>query len=54
MSTSANKKNITKKDVDRLVAAIQQDLYWDEKDIRTFDAIMKGKISWSGRVIKQK
>lgn len=54
MSTSANKKNITKKDVDRLVAAIQQDLYWDEKDIRTFDAIMKGKISWSGRVRKQK
>ena len=54
MSTSANKKNITKKDVDRLIASIQQDLYWDEKDIRIFDAIMKGKISWSGKIRKQK
>lgn len=53
MSTSASKK-ITKKDVERLIAAIQQELKWNEKDIRTFDAIMKGKITWSGKASKQK
>ncbi len=47
------KKNITKKDVDRLIAAIQQDLKWDEKDIRTFDAINKGEITWTGKIKKQ-
>ena len=48
------KKEVTKKDVDRLIAAIQQNLRWDEKDIRTFHAINKGKISWSGKIKKQK
>ncbi len=48
------KKKITNKDVDRLIAAIQQELYWDEKDIRTFDAINKGKITWAGKIRKQK
>ena len=48
------KKEITKKDVNRLIAAIQQEIRWDEKDIRTFDAINKGKISWSGKIKKQK
>lgn len=48
------KKSITKKDVDQLIAAIQQDLKWDEKDIRTFDAINKGKITWTGKVKKEK
>lgn len=48
------KKEVTKKDVDKLISAIQQELYWDEKDIRTFDAINKGKISWSGKIKKQK
>lgn len=49
-----SRKTITKKDVDRLIAAIQQDLYWDKKDIITWDAIMKGEISWSGKLKKQK
>lgn len=48
------KKEVTKKDVNRLIAAIQQEIRWDEKDIRTFDAINKGKISWSGKIKKQK
>ena len=48
------KKSISKKDVNRLIAAIQQEIKWDEKDIRTFDAINKGKISWSGKIKKQK
>ena len=48
------KKNITKKDVERLIAAIQQEIKWDEKDIRTFNAINRGEISWSGRLKKQK
>ena len=47
------KTNVTKKDVDRLIAAIQQEIKWDEKDIRTFDAINKGKISWTGRLKKK-
>lgn len=47
------KKNITKKDVDRLIAAIQQESKWDEKDIRTFDAINKGEITWTGKIKKQ-
>jgi len=46
LSIKASK--ITKKDVNRLIAAIQQELKWDEKDIRTFDAINKGIITWSG------
>jgi len=48
------KKNITKKDVERLIVAIQQEIKWDEKDIRTFDAINRGEISWTGRLKKQK
>lgn len=47
------KKDITKKDVDRLIAAIQQDMKWDERDIRTFDAINKGKITWTGKIKKR-
>lgn len=54
MSTKANKNKITKKDVERLIAAIQQELKWDEKDIRTFDAINKGIITWTGKVNTQK
>jgi len=48
------KTNITKKDVERLIAAIQQEVKWDEKDIKTFDAINKGEISWTGKLKKQK
>ena len=48
------RKTVTKKDVERLIAAIQQEIKWDEKDIITWNAIMKGEISWTGRSKKQK
>jgi hypothetical protein len=38
------------KDVDRLIAAIQQELEWDKKDIATHLKIQKGIIDWSGDV----
>ena len=40
----------TQKDVERLIAAIQQECYWDDRDVETFDAINSGKIDWSGDV----
>ena len=39
---------IDKKDVYRLIAAIQQELEWDERDIQTNKPIQDGKIDWSG------
>jgi len=48
------RKTVTKKDVERLIAAIQQEMKWDEKDIQTWNAIMKGEISWTGRLKKHK
>ena len=48
------RKTVTKKDVERLIAVIQQEIKWDEKDIITWNAIMKGEISWTGRLKKQK
>ena len=38
------------KNVERLIAAIQQDLPWDTKDIETFLKIENGIIDWSGDV----
>ena len=38
------------KDVERLIAAIQQELEWDKKDIATFIKIQQGNIDWSGDV----
>ena len=49
-----SRKTVTKKDVERLIVAIQQEIKWDDKDIQTFDAINKGEISWSGKLKKQK
>ena len=40
----------TQKDVERLIAAIQQELEWDKKDIATHLKIQKGIIDWSGDV----
>ena len=37
-------------DVERLIAAIQQELEWDKKDIATFLKIQQGIIDWSGDV----
>ena len=39
-------------DVERLIAAIQQDLMWDDKDIKTWDMIQQNIIDWSGEINK--
>ena len=36
--------------VERLIAAVQQDLMWDDTDIKTWDAIQSGHIDWSGQI----
>ena len=41
-------KPICKEDVDWLIAGIQQECYWTDRDIQTWDAIQEGKIDWSG------
>ena len=48
------KKPIGKKDVEWLIAGIQQECEWTERDIQTFDAIQKKEINWSGDVPKKK
>ena len=40
--------------VERLIAAVQQDLMWDDTDIETFDAIQSGYVDWSGQIHKPK
>ena len=46
------KKKLTKKQikeiVERLIAAVQQECYWDDRDIEVWDEINSGKIDWSG------
>ncbi len=44
------KQTQNQKDVERLIAAIQQELEWDKKDIATHIKIQKGIIDWSGDV----
>ena len=44
------KQPINKEDVERLVAAVQQEHYWDKRDVETWDKINSGKIDWSGDV----
>ena len=50
-------KNVSKEQVpmaknvgEYLIAGIQQELMWEERDHRTFEAIQQGKIDWSGDV----
>ena len=51
LSGTYKKKNKNLKEaVERLIAAIQQDLTWDTKDIETFLKIEQGDIDWSGDV----
>ena len=45
-----NKRTRMQQDVESLIAAIQQDLEWDKKDIATFLKIQTGIIDWSGDV----
>ena len=44
------KRTRIQEDVENLIAAIQQDLAWDKKDIATFIKIQQGNIDWSGDV----
>ncbi len=44
------KKPIGREDVEWLIAGIQQECFWDDRDVQTFDAINSGKIDWSGNV----
>ena len=44
------KRTSIQEDVENLIAAIQQDLEWDKKDIATFIKIQQGNIDWSGDV----
>ena len=45
--------NALAKDVERLIAAIQQELIWDDTDIKTWDAIQENIIDWSGQINKK-
>ena len=47
------KRPVTGHDVDRLIAAMQQEIYWDDRDVETYDEIMAGKIDWTGNVTKK-
>ncbi len=44
------KQPINKEDVEYLITGIQQECYWDDRDVETWDAINSGKIDWSGNV----
>ena len=44
------KRTQIQEDVENLIAAIQQDLEWDKKDIATFIKIQQGTTDWSGDV----
>ena len=49
-SYKPRKKQIGKEDVEWLIAGIQQECYWTDRDVETWDAINSGKIDWSGDV----
>ncbi len=48
--TYKTKNKILKENVERLIVAVQQECYWDQKDIETWDQIQQGNIDWSGNV----
>ena len=41
------------KDVERLIAAVQQEIMWDDKDVKTWDMIQEGIVDWTGDVAKK-
>ena len=43
---------IREKQVERLICAIQQEIEWDNLDIKTYDLIIKGKLDWTGKAVK--
>ena len=48
------KKPIGKDDVEYLITGIQQECYWDDRDVQTWDEINSGKINWSGKRVRSK
>ena len=40
--------------VERLIAAVQQDLMWDDTDMETWHKIQSGYVDWSGQIHKPK
>ena len=53
-SYKPRKKPIGKEDVEWLIAGIQQECFWTDRDVETWDAIQEGKIDWSGDVRKHR
>ena len=53
-SYKPRKQEVDSEDVERLIAAVQQECYWDDRDIKTWDAINSGKIDWSGERVRSK
>ena len=49
-SYKPRKKPIGKEDVEWLIVGIQQECFWTDRDVETWDAINSGKIDWSGDV----
>ncbi len=50
LSGTYNKQTPEQKAVERLIAAIQQELEWDDRDLATFTKIQHGILDWSGNV----
>ena len=48
LSGTYRKQTPEQKAVERLIAAIQQELEWDDRDLATFTKIQQGIIDWSG------
>ena len=42
------KQPVGKLDVERLIAAVQSECYWDDRDVEVWDEINAGKIDCSG------
>ncbi len=45
------KKPVGKEDVEILIAAVQSECYWDDRDVEVWDEINAGKLDWSGERI---
>jgi len=48
------KRPIGKMDVERLIVAVQQECYWDDRDVEVWDEINAGKMDWSGERVRSK
>ena len=48
------KKPIGKEDVEWLIAGIQQECFWTDRDVETWDAIQNKEINWGGQRARSK